>query len=86
MTDTDVVREPSIIDLMKKGGISGHGLQVMADKGFDSVSPLLINVNLLYVAPPFKRQKESQFTDDWCHEEVENREHEGGLITSRLIS
>lgn len=63
ITDTEAVSKSGLIDAMKTGGLCHSGLQVMADKGFNSISPLLIKEGILYVAPPYKRQKETQFTD-----------------------
>ena len=62
MTDADVVKKSGLLQSMKEAGLSGHGLLVISDKGFNAISPLLIKEDLLYVAPPYKRQRESQFT------------------------
>lgn len=62
MSDVEVEKASGLVDAMVDNGLGDQGLMVMADKGFNSVSPSLIEEGFLYVAPPYKRQKEKQFT------------------------
>lgn len=39
-----------------------QGCSLLADGGFNPMSPLLITEDNMIVAPPFKRKKEPQFT------------------------
>lgn len=39
-------------------------MHVMADRGFNGIAPLVISKGLHYVAPPFKRKDEEQFTEE----------------------
>lgn len=64
VTDTDAVRFSGLVGEMKEGGLTDKGIQVMADKGFNAISPLLASSGIMYVAPPFKRKGEPQFTND----------------------
>jgi len=62
MSDVEVVRADELVEKMKEAGLSHSGCQVMADRGFNSVSPTLIKEGIHYVAPPWKRRDEVQFT------------------------
>ena len=63
MTDVEVVRVSGVVGDMREGGLSHNGVMLMADKGFNAMSPLLIKEGIHYVAPPFKRQNKGQFTE-----------------------
>ena len=61
-TDVDVVRNSDLVGKMVEGGLGNQGCSLMADRGFNPMSPLLLRKGILFVAPPFKRKKEPQFT------------------------
>lgn len=63
MSDVEVVRKSGLVDAMREVGLSHKGFKVMADKGFNAISPLLVREGIHYCAPPFKRRGEEQFTE-----------------------
>ena len=46
---------------MVEQGLSHNGMHVMADRGFNTIAPLLMRVKIHYVAPPMKRKGEGQY-------------------------
>lgn len=62
-SDVDLVRVSGLVDALAEKGLAHEGCMLMADRGFNSISPLLIKQGIHYVAPPFKRRNETQFTD-----------------------
>ena len=63
MTDVDVVKASGLVGKLVEGGLARKGCTLMADRGFNPMSPLLVKEGILYVAPPYKRRNEAQFTD-----------------------
>eukprot|EP00752_Nemacystus_decipiens_P011620 g10315.t1 len=62
MSDVEVVKADKVVDKMKEAGLANNGCQLMADRGFNSMSPSLIRAGIHFVAPPWKRRTEVQFT------------------------
>lgn len=62
ITVTEAVLRSGLIGDMKAEGLAHVGIQVMAHKGFNSISPSLVKEVILYVAPLFKRHEEPQCT------------------------
>lgn len=75
LSNAELVREFGLHDDMRLGGVATGGFRVMADRGFNSIAPLLMQDEIHFVAPPWKRQGEEQFTEadaNWT-QEIENR-------------
>ncbi|CAN0367691.1 unnamed protein product [Pylaiella littoralis] len=64
ISDVELVKASGIIDDLERGGFGGKGMHVMADRGFNAMAPILINIGMHYVAPPSKRRGEDQFTEE----------------------
>lgn len=64
ISDVDLVKESGIVEELERKGFGGKGMHVMADRGFDSTAPLLLDIGMHYVAPPSKRKGEDQFTEE----------------------
>lgn len=61
MTDCEVVKKDRLVKKLSEAGLADNGVQLMADRGFNSISPLLVKEGIHFVAPPWKRRKEQQF-------------------------
>lgn len=75
LSDAELVRESGLLDDLRLGGFAGGGFHVMADRGFNSIAPLLMQDEIHFVAPPWKRQGEEQFTETDANltQEIANR-------------
>eukprot|EP00904_Undaria_pinnatifida_P003201 jgi/Undpi1/12882/HiC_scaffold_7.g02548.m1 len=75
LSDAEVVKESGLIDDLVKRGFDSGKYKVMADRGFNSIAPLLLRHRILFVAPPWKRRGEPQFTETDANltQEVANR-------------
>ncbi|CAN0398794.1 unnamed protein product [Pylaiella littoralis] len=60
----ELVRQCGIIDELEREGFGGQGMHAMADRGFNSIAPMLLNIGMHYVAPPSKRTGEEQSTEE----------------------
>ena len=58
VTDAELVNESGIIDRLVEQGLSDNGMNVMGDRGFNTIAPLLMQVKIHYVAPPSERRGE----------------------------
>lgn len=63
-SDVELVRHSGIIEKLEEGGFTNKGMHVMADRGFNSIAPLILKSGMHYVAPPNKRTGEEQFTEE----------------------
>lgn len=61
MTDCEVVQKDKLVEKMRDAGLSHSGCHLMADRGFNSISPALIKEGIHFVAPPWKRRNQTQF-------------------------
>lgn len=75
LSDAELVRESGLLEDLRRGGFASGGFHVMADRGFNSVAPLLMQDEIHFVAPPWKRRGEEQFTqpDANLTQEIANR-------------
>ena len=60
VNDEELVKESGVIDRLVEGGLSGKGMHVMADRGFNTIATLLMQAEFNYVAPPSTRKDEAQ--------------------------
>lgn len=63
-SDVELVRQCGIVEDLTELGFGGKGMHVMADRGFNAMAPLLIDIGMHYVAPPSKRKGEHQFNEE----------------------
>ena len=72
--DAEVVKASGIIDRLVEQEPSHNGIHVMANRGFNTIAPLLMRVKLYYVAPHSKRRGEGQYSrgDDNTTRDVAN--------------
>lgn len=61
MSDCEVVQKDGLVGKMVDAGLAHNGCQLMADRGFNSISPQLVKEGIHFVAPLWKRRKEEQF-------------------------
>lgn len=75
LSDAEVVRQSGVLDDLRSAGFTGGNFHVMADRGFNSIAPLLMQDEIHFVAPPWKRRGEEQFTqiDANLTQEIANR-------------
>ena len=75
LSDAELVRESGLLDDLRLRGFASGGFHVMADRGFNSLAPLLMQDEIHFVAPPWKRQGEDQFTEADANltQEIANR-------------
>ena len=75
MSDAKLVRESGLLDDLRLRGFASGGFHVMADRGFNSIAPLLMRDEIHFVEPPWKRQGEAQFTEADANltQEIANR-------------
>lgn len=64
MSDAQLVKQCGILEELAREGFGGKGMHIMADRGFNGIAPLLLNMGMHYVAPPFRRKGEDQFTEE----------------------
>lgn len=64
MSDVELVQQCGILEELEKEGFGGKGMHIMADRGLNGIAPLLLKKGMHYVAPPFKRRGEEQFTEE----------------------
>ena len=62
MSDVEVVRADRVVEKMKEAGLANNGCQLMADRGFNSMSPSLIGTGGHPLRSSCKRRNEVQFT------------------------
>ena len=62
VADAELMKESGIIDRFVEQDLSDNSMHVMADRGFNTIAPLLIRVKIHYVAPPSKRRGEGQYS------------------------
>ena len=52
-----------MIDDLRRRRFGNGGYKVMSDRGFNSIAPRLLDDPIIFVAPPWKRRREAQFTE-----------------------
>lgn len=62
-TDVELVQQSGLMDRLVEKGFSGQGMNVMADRGLNSIAVPLMEAGIAYVALPSKRPEEEQFTE-----------------------
>jgi len=63
-SDVDLVKRCGIMEKLEERRFGHEGMQIMADRGFNSIAPLLLKMGMHYVAPPHKRKGEEQFSEE----------------------
>ena len=63
LSDAEVVKESGMIDDLSQRGIGNVQYKATADRGLNSITPILLHHRILFVAPPWKRRGEAYFTE-----------------------
>lgn len=63
LNDAEAVKESGLVDDVIRTGFGGGKYHFMADRDSNLITPLILRHCMLFVAPPWKRLDELQFTE-----------------------